>query len=160
MNRHSSTKAAGKFDRGRTSQASFKSFLLAAAVLATLTVLPTAGCGRGGQGEVTGTITLKGAPLDQGTIQFVRDTDPPQAAGGSAIRAGQYKIPGSAGLAPGRYKVLITSPEIVGNQGQGDPMMSEKPVNKERIPSEFNAESQTYVEVRADGANQFNFAIP
>jgi hypothetical protein len=129
-------------------------------IVFAVALLPLAGCGRGSQGEVSGSVSFQGAPLDQGTIQFVRETEPPQVAGGSAIRAGHYKIPGSAGLAPGKYKVVITSPEVVAGQGTGDPMMSVKPVNKERIPSEFNTESQTFVEVRADGANEFNFSIP
>src|SRR5216117_2334724 len=78
---------------------------LALAALAFLT-----GCGpsSGGRQEVSGTIKLKGQPLDQGVIDFT-PVESQATKGGAVITNGSYKIPRALGLLTGKYHVTITA---------------------------------------------------
>lgn len=131
-------------------------WFLAAACLWT-----AAGCAKqpaDGRQSVSGKVTLKGAPLDNGSIQFL----PPDAGGalsGGVISKGEYSIPAKQGLPVGKYKVFISAAasgasateEMPGDAG---------PEAEELIPPEFNVNSDKTVEVAADKENVFNFDIP
>jgi hypothetical protein len=109
---------------------------------------------------VTGTVTLDGTPLSEGSIRF-SSTSGSLVASGAMIRDGQYEIAAEKGLPPGTYRLEITSPDnnakpIVYRAGPGDPGTLTQP---ERIPTEYNIESNKSVEVTADGDNHFAFDI-
>jgi len=121
------------------------------------------GCGDKYDGRVgvTGSVTLEGAPLDTGTITF-EPFDGRGSASGADITNGQYSIERKSGLKPGKYRVMITS-------GDGKTPASEEEaggpgganiVSVDRIPPEYNERTQQEVEIKADGANKFDFAIP
>src|SRR5262245_56731717 len=88
-------------------------FLLAGVALAALS-----GCGdpRNRQ-EVTGAVTLKGQPLDDGIIHFA-PLDSQETGDGAQIVNGTYRIPREKGLSPGKYKVTIIGGD--GRSGAGD----------------------------------------
>ena len=66
---------------------------------------------RGSSGyPVTGTVTWKGQPLDQGSIQFLPE-DGKGTMVGAEIRDGRYALPDPPGLAPGSYRVAHQFPE-------------------------------------------------
>lgn len=110
--------------------------------------------------EISGNVTLDGAPLDSGSIRFT-SLGEKQIASGAMIEQGEYYIPQEKGLTPGPYHVEITSPDVnappvmvpVGPGGRG------VPTQPERIPPEWNADSTQRVEVSADGDNHFVFDI-
>jgi hypothetical protein len=118
------------------------------------------GCGPGdGKLSVSGTVTLKGQILDQGTIEFFND----QTRTGAPIADGKYNVERDQGLSPGTYKVSITSGD--GRTPADDPDAAPGPtganiVSKERIPPEFNVKTKQEVNVVTGKSNQFDFAIP
>ena len=124
------------------------------------------GCNQyGGRQEISGTVKLKGEPLDQGIITFspIGPADEAEAVtkSGAAIASGAYRINQEDGLVPGKYLVTITS-----GDGKTPANPDEPPgptgniVSKERIPAEYNVSSRQEVEVSADKPNVFNYDIP
>ncbi|MBN1396339.1 MAG: carboxypeptidase regulatory-like domain-containing protein [Pirellulales bacterium] len=82
-------------------------FLIVAALAAV-------GCNSSGGLPVRGTVTLDGAPLENGSISY-RPVDPSKTKGsGATIRDGRYEIPASHGLPPGKYLVTISAHRLTG----------------------------------------------
>jgi hypothetical protein len=111
--------------------------------------------------EITGTITLKGQPIEDGLIQFAA-LDGQTTGDGAQIVKGKYRIPKEKGLSPGRYKVFIIAGN--GQSGAGDASPDSPnagaPLAGERVPPEYNRKSNVIKEVTTGGANEFNFDIP
>src|SRR5688572_30210799 len=63
---------------------------------------------------VTGTVAVEGKPLAQGLITFLPASSEVTTQGGSIVVGGKYEIPTAQGLVPGKYKVVITSPDDKG----------------------------------------------
>jgi hypothetical protein len=130
-------------------------------VVAATGIAAVAGCGpRSDRLEVSGNVTLDGAPLDAGSIRFTATGEKPLASG-AMVTNGQYLIPQEHGLAPGKYHVEITSPDtksppVMARATSGGPGI---PVARERIPAEYNTNSKHSIEVTPDGDNEFNFDI-
>jgi hypothetical protein len=130
--------------------------LLAAIGLSTL-----AGCGpRSDRLEISGKVTLDGVPLSGGSIRFT-SLGEKLAATGAMVENGQYNISAEKGLPPGTYHLEITAPDndappIVYRNAPGEPGI---PTQPERIPPEYNVNSQHTIEVTADGDNHFEFDI-
>src|SRR5687768_3847834 len=123
-------------------------------LLATLSGMLFCGCAakEPSQFPVSGTVTLKGQPLDQGTIQF-DPTAPEQGTfSGVGIQAGKYSIPAENGLAPGTYRVRISSAEPGPVVEQAAPGESGPPA-KDRIPTKYNVETTLQAEVTKDKPN-------
>ena len=124
------------------------------------------GCGETShRREISGKVTLKKVPLDQGVIQFTplpgAPSEYPATKESGMIAKGEYKIPAEAGLSPGKYKVTITSGD---SSAPADPDQPPGPsanyVMKDRIPAEYNVNSKIEVEVKKEGPNHFDFDIP
>ncbi len=134
--------------------------------LVLVCLVVTAGCPKPNpRKEVSGKITLKGAPLDQGVIEFhplyEGTAELPASMEAAVIANGDYKILAEQGLVPGKYKVLITSGDSINpSNPDGIPEPSGNFVSKDRIPPEFNSESKVEVEVTQAGPNVFNFDVP
>lgn len=107
----------------------------------------------------SGTVTFKGAPLQEGTITFIPLTTTTQE--GAVINNGKFAIPQDKGLAPGMYRVSISSIDC---DVRFDPKKPPGPTGgtaaKERIPAEFNEKSKEEVRVTEAGPNLFEFKIP
>jgi hypothetical protein len=117
------------------------------------------GCGPSDPREaVSGTVTLDGKPLDQGTIEFV-----PTAQGvlsGGVISGGKFDVPADRGLPPGTYTVRIYSADPPsGATASPDPGGGGYPMAKDRIPPKYNSESNVTAEVTAGGENHFTFEV-
>jgi hypothetical protein len=111
--------------------------------------------------EVTGEVTLKGQPVEDGVINFA-PLDGQGTGDGAQIVKGKYRIPREKGLSPGKYKVSIYAGN--GLSGEGDaspdaPKAGFKPA-RERIPPEYNEKSTVVKEVVKGGQNNFDFNIP
>mgnify|MGYP001236411468 CR=1 FL=1 len=118
------------------------------------------GCGEKnelGRLRVTGSVTLDGKPLDQGTIEFA-PTGETGVSGGAMITDGEYEIPGDRGLPPGTYTVRISSADEKSGEAEKLPGESDA-MAEERIPAKYNTESEITREVKAEGENKFDFKI-
>ena len=120
-----------------------------------------AGCADDPEGfeSVSGQITFKGQPLEQGMIQFI-----PLAAGqptfsGAVIDDGAYIVPADGGLAAGSYEVRISSGAAGTAAADPLPGVPGTPL-KERIPPDYNSKTKQRVEVSPSGENRFDFHIP
>jgi hypothetical protein len=133
------------------------------ALFIVIVMLAIAGCGpRSDRLEVTGNVVLDGAPLDQGSIRFTSASGEKLIASGAMIRNGEFTVPQEKGLTPGTYLVEISAPDTSGKlyvhpTAPGEPQLP--PTARERIPAEYNSNSQQKVDVTADGENQFEFSI-
>jgi hypothetical protein len=107
---------------------------------------------------VSGTVTFQGKPLDQGSIRFSPVGGQGTMSGGP-IKNGEYLLPATSGLEPGKYEVRITSSDA--GHSSADEMPGEvKEAPKERIPPEYNARTKLFAEIQSSGENKFDFAIP
>ncbi len=126
-----------------------------------IAALGLGGCGKSdplGRQAVSGTVNFQGKPLDQGSILFT-PLDPKQGTpAGATIQGGKFSIPAQKGLAPGKYRVGISSPE---GGGAAPEMPGEsEPTAKERIPPEWRGEtSKQEITVSKDGKNHFEFDV-
>ena len=125
-----------------------------------------------GRMEVTGTVTLQGEPLNDGSIMFF-PLDQQDTPGGAPIVNGEYIIHRQQGLKPGKYLVRLTAGDgktIARAGGREDknppkeqaaaPGGSTNIVSMDRIPEEWNVRSKQQREVKANGVNRFDFDIP
>ncbi len=125
---------------------------LALPAMAYLGLLCCAGCGEPnqlGRRGVSGSVKFAGLPLESGVIQF-DPVDPAGVTSGTAIRQGAFSLPAAQGVPPGKYIVRVYSANE--NEARepafpGDPF----PPAKERIPKQYNLESQEIFEVPATG---------
>ena len=133
---------------------------LAAMAAGLLSVL--GGCGDNdpqAKRAISGTVTLDGAPVANGSLSF-QPEQPGGTASGAVITNGKYAVPREHGLPVGKYKVLIFAPKP--GTGQlppggmpGDPI----PPAEELIPPEYNVNSSQFIEVQVKGPYQFDFKI-
>ncbi len=125
-----------------------------------LLILPCIGCGgTDGKLKVSGTVTLKGEPLDDGIIEF----SSPEIRTGANITQGKYEVPPENGLKPGTYSVSITAGDgrTPAESPDGLPGPSgANIISKDRIPPEYNVKSTQQITVEAGKENVFDYAIP
>ncbi|MGC4004785.1 MAG: hypothetical protein QM811_17385 [Pirellulales bacterium] len=119
------------------------------------------GCGenRHGRKAVSGTIQLKGNPLEYGSIEFRPVGKNGGIGTGTIVTKGRYVIPEKKGLPEGSYEVRINSTEA--DSSPPDPMAPPNVARNaiERIPPEYNIRTKQIVEVKADVDPVFDFDI-
>jgi hypothetical protein len=131
-------------------------------LLAALATWFASGCGpRTDRLPVSGNVTLDGVPLEDGVIRLTSVGTERILASGAMIQNGEFDIPADKGLRPGTYHVEINAPDesappMITRQTPGGPGI---PTQPDRIPPEFNVDSQNTIEVAADGENHFEFEI-
>ncbi|MCA1685447.1 MAG: hypothetical protein LC745_05575 [Planctomycetia bacterium] len=129
--------------------------------------LNLAGCGGGDnlpREAVSGTVAVEGKPLKTGLITFLPDSPDVTTQGGGNVIEGKYTIPRDQGLVPGKYKVVVSSPEdkpaeitdkAFNNNAPGMPPT----LPKEVIPAQYNDKTLLTAEVTAGGKNVFEFNL-
>lgn len=127
--------------------------------------LAVSGCGEAARPvgvAVSGTVTLDGTPLDQGTIHF-KPNDVKALYATGEIVAGKYSIAGAVGPQSGKYRIEITSPEGGPRATSDDPVkameLASAPPAKERVPERYNAKSELTADVPVAGSNALNFDL-
>ena len=117
-----------------------------------------------GRYPLSGKVTLEGQPLSNAMITF-EPLDGQGTASGAPIENGEYKVEKKAGLMPGKYIVRITAgdgvtPQDADEEGAAAPGGNTNIISRDRVPVEYNERSTQQIEVKSDGPNQFDFAIP
>ena len=128
---------------------------------------------------VSGTVTLDGAPLAEGTITFTPTKGEPTPAMVS-ITSGTYSIPQAHGLVAGSYKVsILGSATAVPMEKFGDlpgkaaREQTEAADKKQRaatlgkagtapnqsIPAQYNTATTLTAEMKEGGSNSFDFPL-
>jgi hypothetical protein len=106
-------------------------------------LLALAGCS-GNDGKVSGTVTVDGKPLENGSILFVPVDGKTPTTGGS-IKEGHYSVR----VPIGKMKVSISAPKVVGRKKiYPTPDSPEMPVTKEALPSRYNEETSLTLDVQ------------
>jgi hypothetical protein len=123
--------------------------ILPIALLAVV-VLTASGCGSG-QATVNGSVTLDGAPLEKGDINFI-PADGQGGTAGGAIKDGKYSV---SKVPPGSKIVQITASKKVGEHkaypdDPNSPMLDDV---KDIIPAEYNTKSTLKADLTA-GSNE------
>jgi hypothetical protein len=104
-----------------------------------------AGCGESNVGDVAGTVTVDGTPVDEGSITFTPADGQGQTAGGP-IKAGKYAVR----VPPGRMKVSISAPKAIGKKKlYNTPNSPEGTIWKEGLPARYNELTELTFEVKA-----------
>jgi hypothetical protein len=112
-----------------------------------------------GRKALAGHVTLDGAPLDQGNIEFHPLFEGGLQSGGT-ISSGSYSIPAHQGVLFGKYRVAIEdfvpTPPTPPGYMPGDKL---PPSPKPKVPPDWNSKSQHTIEVKKEGPFKFNFDI-
>lgn len=122
------------------------------------------GCGGSedplGRIAVTGTVTLDGQPVSNGTIRFAPMEGAKHATvAGATIIDGLYKIAQEQGLPPGTYKVVVSAPQSEGEAG--DPMAPgyKEPVVRELVPARYNTQTELTAEISSTDSKNVDFSL-
>jgi hypothetical protein len=112
------------------------------------------GCGTG-VATVSGTVSLDGQPLAEGTISFL-PADGATATAGDRIQNGRYSV----SMPPGPKQVRISALEVIGKRVvyEGDPNSPVIDDVRERIPKQYNGETTLRVQA-APGSQRQNFEL-
>jgi hypothetical protein len=114
------------------------------------------GCSGGSEsGEVSGTVTYDGKPVEDGAINFF-PSDGKSSTAGDVIKNGKY----SAKKVPvGKMKVTISGSKVVGKKKVYDTKDSpEMPVTQELLPAKYNTASELTLDVKS-GSNEKNWEL-
>jgi hypothetical protein len=124
-------------------------------VLLSAVLVTCAGCSPG-RPRVEGTVTLDGAPVDGGSINFFQGDGIGSDRGNAPIKGGRYVIEGerARNLTPGAYTVRITWIQLLRQPSDADA----NPPARHAIPPQYNTKSTLTREVKA-GTNELNFAL-
>lgn len=119
------------------------------------------GCGEA-RVVVSGTVTVDGKPVDEGSINF-SPLDGQGPSTGGKIENGKYELKGDAAATPGKKRVSITGALKTGRRiPAGQPLPPETMID-EIIPypdlGEMNKDVLMNVEVAPGRANQINFDL-
>jgi hypothetical protein len=126
-----------------------------------LVLLVVVGCGPRTENEaVSGRVTWKGQPLDQGTIEFAPTEGQEAQPAVLLIKDGRYELPRPPGLALGSYQVRISSRQGKAPRRTDIPDADlADPTVKERIPPRYNLKTELKAEVKKGGGNTFDFKL-
>ncbi|HRA89579.1 MAG TPA: hypothetical protein PK992_15945, partial [Planctomycetaceae bacterium] len=138
-------------------------------VLGVISCVATSGCGSGGppRVQISGKVTLDGAPLDSGSISFIPEEGVVgPMAGGEITPGGMYLIQATAGPTTGPHRVEIKAwqasgeHEVVGVGGStvGPSAGGAVATSKMIIPSRYNAKSELSVQIEP-GENAHDFTL-
>jgi hypothetical protein len=141
-------------------------FRSTALLLSLALALPNlVGCGESDKlprEAIKGSVTIEGTPLKSGLITFVPNESNTPTQGGAVVLEGKYTIPKNQGLVPGKYRIIITSPEdkpeIIFDKTNNAPGLPPIPA-KEVIPRQYNSESLLTADITAGGKNEFDFNL-
>jgi hypothetical protein len=98
---------------------------------------------------ISGTVSYKGNPIQEGSIEFVPHPGVKTQSGGP-ITNGRFRIPASHGLEPGNYTVKISSMKV---EPAGEPGGLPGKDPEEMIPAKYNTASTLTREIKRGDTN-------
>ena len=117
------------------------------------------GCGGADKTEVRGKVSLDGSPVEDGTISFIPSKGSQSQAAWAPIKAGEFAIDASQGLATGDTRIEIRAPRRTGKMlpatvpgGEPEYEMAEA------VPQRYNSASELKAEIKP-GPNQLDFEL-
>lgn len=128
------------------------------AIVAASAIIWVAGCDRGPRtGDVSGTATFDGVPIEDGRIDFFPADDKGPTAG-DLIKDGKYfakKVP------VGTMKIVVSSSKVVGKKKVYDtPNSPEMPITKEVLPEKYSMMENTELRFEVQsGLNEKNWDL-
>ena len=135
------------------------SFRLRPLLLALLGFLTMTGCGPSNPRlPISGVVTWKGQPLEQGAITFMTASGP---MCGALIVEGKFEVSAAQGLEPGSYRVSISSAKGIAPQTPQEREGGASPRAMERLPAKYSSSVDTELkaEVVASGPNRFEWEL-
>lgn len=124
----------------------------AASGVVLVALLALVGCG--GEPMVSGTVTVDGKPLPEGSITFI-PVDGKAPTAGSSIKDGQYSVKAPVGP----MKVSISAPKVVGKKKlYPTPDSPTMPITVQALPAKYNDKTELQLDVKP-GVNQKNFDL-
>jgi hypothetical protein len=126
-----------------------------AAVILAIASFASVGCTRSQMVEISGKVTLDGAPLSDGTIHF-EPAEAPGPRAGAVIHDGAYKLR----LLPGSKLVRIEGFIVTGERpfNPSDPNSAMIPTKESIVPDMYNGHSTLKCDVGA-ATNSQDFAL-
>jgi hypothetical protein len=117
-------------------------------------LLPLSGCDDAKIGEVSGTVTVDGSPMDAGSITFVPVDGKTSTAGGE-IKNGHYSVK----VPIGKMKVSISMPrESRKKKLYNTPDSPVGTMYEEGLPAKYNGKTELELEVKS-GRNPKNWEL-
>jgi hypothetical protein len=119
-----------------------------------LALAAAAGCSPPTTGEVRGTVTMDGEPIENGMIAFFSADGSAPTAGGR-ITNGDYRVE----VKPGLCRVEIRASKVVGEKKLYETADSPvRPVRAEALPPKYHDQSQLQLDVKL-GDNTQNYEL-
>ncbi len=122
-------------------------------------VLSLPGCGSSKpplpRAGVSGTVTVNGQPTSGLLIAFVPQGNVKGPRSSALVKDGKYSLDEQTGPLVGPMRVEITTALEEDEPRDG----KLKPFTPERIPAQYNVNSQLKAEVKAGGPNKFDFPL-
>lgn len=133
-------------------------FRFAPCIMLVLTGMVSGGCGSGStRVEVSGTVTMDGLPMSEGTILFV----PLNEHGirvGSPIKDGNYEVPAEKGPQRGEHRVEITWERPTGKILPSKDIEIQRQEIVQMVPAKYNKDSTLKVNIEGS-TNSFDFDL-
>lgn len=125
-------------------------------------LLSLTGCAseqRGGP-QVSGEVTLDGAPLDYGLIHF-ESADKAGVNAAAPIEQGKFTLPSGNGLTAGSYKVSVTSaqPPVTETDPNKAMELAARPAPPEKILPKYNIATTLTADLKTDAPNTLKFEV-
>ena len=125
------------------------------------------GCGGSRRASVTGKVTIDGAPLPEGSIDFIPVDRRAAQTAGTRIHQGEYEIAAEQGLLPGEYLVQIRAVRPTGKKvwdGMGEeraPAGQKNMVDQieSYVPARYNDRTELRAKVELGKVNEFDYAL-
>ena len=120
-----------------------------------------------GRSNVTGTITVNGEPIEQGSIAF-NAINPPAGVDITGaqvtISNGKYSVIDGSGLLVGDYRVAIRAQQAF-HKGTGKMIPNTEPLEgvphevRDLVPAKYNTNSEIIFKIEKRGAKTFDFDV-
>jgi len=125
------------------------------------------GCGGSNRAAVKGKVTIDGAPLPNGLIEFMPQDKQSGQPGGSVIENGQYAISAEKGLLAGDYQVQIRADRPTGKKvwdGMGDERLPASKKNmvdvmESYVPARYNDRTELRAKIEPGKVNVCDFDL-
>ena len=104
-----------------------------------------------------GEIYIDGKPIEVGTIELIPSGGEQGRKASAGIDNGTYSIPEEKGPAAGKYKVMISAYQTVGEDPDPEDEDSGAP-SEQILPAKFNTESTLEIDI-IEGENKHDFNL-